>query len=93
MSFKRKENDEVPAAVFCCCNSGCALWPHILTPKSIAKVCNPGFGALLPAVPWPPVLETTAGVMPELSEGPNLALKRSAKSLFFQIPYIFPMDF
>ena len=43
-------------------------------------MCNPRFRTLLPAVPWLPVLQTIASVMPERSGPPNLALKRNAKS-------------
>ena len=52
-------------------------------------MCKKCFIALLLRVPCTHVLQTTASVMPERSTPPNLALKRSAKSHFSQLLYIY----
>ena len=57
--------------------------------KSVGKVYNPHFGALLAAVPRLRVFEMTASVMPERSEPPNLASNRNARAAVFEITYTF----
>ena len=52
-------------------------------------MCHPRFTALLLRVPCTCDLQTTASVMPERSNTPNLALKRSAKSQFSKLLHIF----
>jgi len=60
--------------------------------KNVGNLCHPRFIALLLRVPCTPVLQTTASVMPERSKPPNLALKRSSKSLVSPMIHIFPME-
>ena len=55
-------------------------------------MCHPRFTALLLRVPCTCDLQTTASVMPERSNTPNLALKRSAKSQFSKLLHIFPKE-
>ena len=55
-------------------------------------MCKPRFTTLLLRELHVRVIQTTASVMPERSKPPNLALKRSSKSLVSPLLHIFPME-
>ena len=54
---------------------------------AIVNICKLRVTALLLRVPRISVIQTTAGVMPERSKPPNLALKRNAKSPVSHLGY------
>jgi hypothetical protein len=81
-TVKTKGKLEVAILVFCCCSSWAAPEAKKNDQKSIGKMCKSDFTGLLARVPRIRVIQTIAGVMPERSKCPNLALKRSSKSTF-----------